>query len=246
MYKKTYDNEYLEKLQLLFRDTKQRSYDLLQPHTNETIADIGCGTGQDAVNISKSGAKIFAIDHDQDLINLAVQRYKNEAIEFICCEANSIPIKSNTIDKIRFDRVFQHIGNHDEIIREAKRLLKPKGEIQIIDTDYFSMSIFLRNEVLERKIIDAITYDRFKGASQIRSIPDILRKHFFQVKTFEIKNYIITDFELANYIIRFDKIVNEEFEKGNISSNELIYWEQSKTEHFNLSLNLILIVAIYV
>ena len=245
MTTKLYDDKYLEILQTLFEKSKQKSYVLLNPQPNETIADIGCGIGQDAINIAKSGAKVFGIDNDQHFIALAnKQQIGNLKLAFICCNANEIPLTDNIIDSIRFDRILQHVADHDKVLKEAARLLKPGGKLIIVDADYLSVSLFLEDEKLERKIIDAIAYNRIPNSHKIRQLPKTLAQNNFSLVSTEIHNYIINDYEFAKSLIRFDKTVDEEFELGNISQTENECWQRYIKRPFNLSINLMLFTAI--
>lgn len=244
MTTKLYDNKYLQELQKLFAKTKQRSYELLNPQANETIADIGCGVGQDALNLAKSGAKIYGIDNDQNFISIAKQQVAdNLQIDFICCNADNIPLANNSIDKIRFDRVLQHIADHEKVLKEVSRLLKPNGQLQIIDTDYLSISLFLEDEKLERKIVDAVAYKRIPNGHKVRQLPKILDQNNFTLLSTEIHNYIISDYEFAKSLLRFDKVFDEELKCGNISQVDYEVWQKHTKGQFNLSINLMLLTA---
>lgn len=243
MSSKTYDNLYLETLQKLFTRTKERSYNLLSPQTMETIVDIGCGVGQDVINLAKSGANIIGIDNDKNFIEIAKKQQHNDLqFQFIYCQADNIPIPSSTIDKVRFDRVLQHISEHEKVLNEVTRILKPNGVLQIIDTDYLSCSLFLEDEILERKIIETVAYKKIPNGHKIRKLPSTLKRIGFTLTTTEIHNYIVNDFEFANYIIRFDNLIKEEFNNGNITDNQLDLWQQGKS-NFHFSLNLIIYQA---
>lgn len=241
---KLYDNDYLHKLQILFSKTKDESCELLDPHTNETIADIGCGIGQDAINLAKSGARIYGIDNDPNFIAIAnKQSTDNLNVNFICCNADNIPLESGTIDKIRFDRVLQHITDQDKVLKESSRLLKPRGLLQIIDTDYLSISLFIEDEKIERKIIDAIAYKRIANGHKVRRLPNKIIENNFTLLSTKIHNYIINDYSLAKSLLRFDIVFDEELEKGNISNEDYEVWQKHSKEHFNLSVNLMLLTA---
>lgn len=240
---KLYDDTYLDQLQTFFNKTKDRSFELLKPQDYETIVDVGCGTGNDALNLSqKSNAKIIGIDHDFNFIALAIAKNTTQKVEFICCEANQIPLSSYSIDKVRFDRVFQHISNQNEVLLEVSRILKPQGTIQIIDTDYLGFNLFLSNKNLESKIINTIAFNRIPNGHTTRSLPETLTKNGFNLTVNEIHNYQINDADFANFIIRFDKIVNEEFHLGKISNDELMDW-QTDRQNFKLSLDLLIYQA---
>lgn len=241
---KLYDNSYLESLQSFLAKTKQRSYQLLNPQASESIADIGCGVGQDAIQLAKSGAKVYAIDNDKKFISIATQQVvDNLEIEFLCCDADKVPLANNSINKIRFDRVLQHIADHDKVLFEVSRLLKPNGLLQIIDTDYLSISLFLQDEKLERKIIDAVAYKRVPNGHKVRQLPKTLENNNFILLSTEIHNYIINDYEFARWLIRFDRVVEQEVECGNISQSDYEVWQNHTRGQFNLSINLMLFMA---
>ncbi len=190
MSNKYYDDQYLTTLQTLFTKTKDRSYALLDLKDSEIVADVGCGVGQDADHIAKHCQKVYGIDNDDVFLDLANQKYGRKELQFIKSSADRIPLENASVDKIRYDRILQYIESHEDVLQEANRLLISGGLLQIIDTDYFSLSLLLGNEVLERKIVDTLAYHRFKGAHKIRKLPSLLEKINFSVSQTEIHNYI--------------------------------------------------------
>lgn len=246
MANKLYDSSYLETMQTFFRRTKERSYELLLPREDDFIVDVGCGIGTDVYRIAQLGAKIIGVDHDPACIEIAQRQDHPENASFICCEAAHIPFEKNSINKIRFDRVFQHIQNHDETLIAVHRTLKNGGQLQIIDSDYLSWALFLEDWELERKILHSLAHRRIPHAHQVRELPRRLSEHGFKIELVEVHNYLVKDFDLANYIIKFDSIVENELKSNAISPSELTAWEIYKkipTQLFNLSINMLLIVA---
>ncbi len=246
MANKLYDSSYLEKMQTFFRRTKERSYELLSPCDDDFIIDVGCGTGSDVCRIAQSGATVVGVDHDPMYIQIATSQNHPENASFICCEAAQMPFKDNSASKIRFDRVFQHIQNHDETLAAAHRVLKDGGQLQIIDSDYLSWALFLEDWKLEQKILHSLAYQRIPHAHQIRRLPRRLVECGFKIEFIEVHNYLVKDFDLANYIIKFDCIIEDEIKNKAISSSERVAWEAHKRKPaplFNISINLLLIIA---
>ena len=243
-----YDIVYLERLRVLLSGLKKRSIELLAPQPGDIIADIGCGTGKDAITIASAGAKVYGIDHNPAMIEVALNQLLTDLnIEFICNDADKLDLPDNSIDKIRFDRVFQHLDNYDKALQEAYRVLKPGGQLQIIDPDHFSITFFLKDIVLERKLVDMVAYHRIPNSYKIRHLPDLLNSVGFNVNLREVHNYLIDSFELANYLIRFDEVVETGYAANDFTYNQYQAWQELKKlprGQFNLSVNLLLINAI--
>lgn len=242
-----YDIVYLERLRVLLSGLKKRSIELLAPQPGDIIADIGCGTGKDAITIASAGAKVYGLDHNPEMIHVAIQNCPNDInIDFSCCEADKIDLPDNSIDKIRFDRVFQHLDNYDNVLLEAHRLLRPGGQLQIIDPDHLSLSFFMDDIAFERKLVDRVAYHRIPNSYKVRHLPDLLNIAGFNVNLTEVHNYLIDSFELANYLIRFDEEVEKGYRSNDFTQIQFEAWQELKNlpiGQFNLSLNLLLINA---
>ncbi len=77
---------------------------LLAPQKNERILDVGCGAGQLAEQISKSGATVIGIDQSADMIQKAKSNYPQ--LEFHVMDAANFSFKTP------FDAVFSNATMH--------------------------------------------------------------------------------------------------------------------------------------
>src|SRR5690349_16636388 len=122
MTKKLYDVAYLEKIDAFLSRTKERSYALLGTQSTDVVADFGCGIGLDAGRLSKSGARVYAIDNDCGFLAIAKERHPSN-VHFIRAAVERIPMGDAVLDKARIDRVLQHVSDHERVLREVRRLL---------------------------------------------------------------------------------------------------------------------------
>jgi ubiquinone/menaquinone biosynthesis C-methylase UbiE len=240
MIKKLYDSSYLDTLQVYFDRTKQHSYKLLDPRPGDVLVDIGCGNGDDALVLAQSGATVIGVDHDPLYVAIANAKDKPENISFICSEAHDLPLESGSVDKVHFERVFQHLPDHPAVMKEVARILKPGGQVQITDSDFLSISFFIEDKELERKVVDAIAFTMVPNAYKVRQIPYLLPGFGFKVLSFEVHNYLMDDYAFADYVIRIDGIVKGLVEKGIVSAKEFETWEKHKAGHFKMSFNVLI------
>lgn len=241
--KKLYDSAYLDTLQVFFDRTKKRSYELLNAAPGHVLVDIGSGNGDDAIALARSGATVIGVDHDQLYVDIANAKDKPDNVSFVCGEAGDLPLATASVDKVHFERVFQHIPDHHAAIKEVHRILKPGGQLQVTDSDFLSISLFLPDTDLERKIAEHIAIDMVPNAWKVRRLPELFGNNGFNVRSVEVNNYIIDSFGFANYIVMLDKNVTLLAEKGRITPAQQELWERHKQGNFNMSFNVLLIDA---
>lgn len=247
MNDKTYDEGYLNQLQYVLAKTISRSLHVLNPQPGETICDVGCGAGDLTSKIAAYGASVIGIDNDENFLLTAKQAKPAKSnIQFICADADTIPLANDSIDKIIIHRVLQHIANHEAVLKECFRILKPGGTLQIVEPDYLSLSFFMDDISFERKLADMVAHYRIPNSYKIRKLPELLNMCGFTIILKEVHNYLIDSFELANYIVRFDTVVEKGYAANEFSQIQYEKWQNLKRQpkgQFNLSLNLVLIMT---
>lgn len=107
----------------------------------QVIVDIGCGNGYMTKEFSPlvTGAgKVYALDRAEEAIDKLVNETTGTNIYPIKADATEkIPIGEASVDLIYLSTVF-HVFSEEQkrrFQREAKRLLKPKGKLAIVEID---------------------------------------------------------------------------------------------------------------
>lgn len=243
-----YDSAYLDTVQSLFGATKRRSYELLNVVPGNRIFDIGCGNGKDAAALAGMGATVLGIDCHADFLKDASQLLsKRLSLDFLQSNADRIALSAESADKIRFDRVFQHLENPTAVLIEAKRLLKPGGICQVVDVDYFGLKISSCDVELERLIVDSIAYERIPNAHNIPDLRAMLADCGFVVTGSEAHPFVVEDYSTAKYLIRFDTVVEQLLLRGRITEKQHQQWkryEDPAEATFRLVIPLIIVMAI--
>jgi len=112
-----------------------RIMDNLKIQPTDTVLDFGCGLGRLTKEISPLCGKIFAVDVSDSMLSLLMNYcagFKNIFMSPMHSETN-IGLMDIQIDKIYSLLVLQHVEKPKafEILKEFKRILKPKGKIFI-------------------------------------------------------------------------------------------------------------------
>ena len=114
------------------------------PGQKTRVLDIGCGNGSLSHLISQHGYEIVGVEESESGVNLARQTFPD--IHFMQASIYDLPFKDleNSFDFVVSAEVIEHLFYPKELIRAAKRCLKPNGRL-IITTPYHG---YLKNLAL--------------------------------------------------------------------------------------------------
>lgn len=93
-------------------------------NAGQAILDLGCGTGVLTVQLAELCNKIVGVDSARSMINRAKQQFSN--IEFKVCDALALPFE-NEFDLVFSNAVFHWISDHDTLLKNIHKVLKPQG-----------------------------------------------------------------------------------------------------------------------
>lgn len=101
---------------------------------NETILDLGAGTGRALKALLKARPKtIYALDQSRAMLKLLEENYPEEVkkgqVKILVGSTNKIALDKNCIDTVVSLHVFKHIRDINPTLKEANRILKSKGFI---------------------------------------------------------------------------------------------------------------------
>jgi ubiquinone/menaquinone biosynthesis C-methylase UbiE len=142
-------------------------------HKNNTVLDVGCGTGQFASCFAQLGYETTGIDISEEMLNVARQKSQNN-IAYIKRDARSLIFDDCTFDCVVSSKLFLHIKHWQEAANEVVRVLKPGGCFM-----YCNELGFFSNQVRKifRKLADEYGYtNRFIGEANLENIHQFFKK----------------------------------------------------------------------
>lgn len=121
------------------RALHDRAVELAAIEPGQTVADIGCGTGNlsFAILAAVPGARVTGLDPDVDALRRAARkaRRRRVALTLVQGYADRIPAEDATLDRIVSSLALHHIEDDGRMAfaREALRALRPGGTVTIVD-----------------------------------------------------------------------------------------------------------------
>jgi len=102
----------------------------------KTVLDIASGEGFGSDLLASSGAKkVYGVDISRTAVTHAKKKYTSGNLEFICGECAHIPLPDNSVDVITSFETIEHHDQHEESMREFRRVLKDDGILVISSPD---------------------------------------------------------------------------------------------------------------
>ena len=122
------------------RDAWQKPHEVIQAlalKPDSVVADIGAGTGYFSVRLSNmvKAGRVYAVDIEPDMVKYLAERAMKEARTNMVAVAGApdsprLPAK---VDLALFVDVYHHVDSRQRYFRNLRKLLKPGGQVAIID-----------------------------------------------------------------------------------------------------------------
>jgi demethylmenaquinone methyltransferase / 2-methoxy-6-polyprenyl-1,4-benzoquinol methylase len=116
--------------------TARRFHSILaQPES--TILDICCGTGDMTMALLRhrpaSARPVLAADFAHAMLTRGAEKFQNRNAIAIEADALHLPLAENSLDLITSAFGFRNLANYEAGLREFHRVLRPRGELGILD-----------------------------------------------------------------------------------------------------------------
>jgi 2-polyprenyl-3-methyl-5-hydroxy-6-metoxy-1,4-benzoquinol methylase len=97
------------------------------------VLDIACGEGYGSNLMAQEAKLVIGVDIDKETVSAAQGKYKKENLSYKEGSTSNIPCQNDFFDIVVSFETIEHHNEHEQMIAEIKRVLKPEG-ILIIST----------------------------------------------------------------------------------------------------------------
>ena len=94
------------------------------------VLDAGCGSGYGAAELT-SAATVTALDISHDALLHACETYARAGLRFAQGSLEALPFADASFDLVLAFEVIEHLEHWEEMLREARRVLKPSGVLLV-------------------------------------------------------------------------------------------------------------------
>ena len=116
-------------------------------HNDQTLLDVGGGTGRVSILFQKKIKKAYVVDSSINMLKEA----QNKGLTTVNSNSEKLPFADETIHRVIIVDAFHHVKNQRETLNEMWRVLKKGGKIIIEEPDinnFFVKLIALGEKIL--------------------------------------------------------------------------------------------------
>jgi ubiquinone/menaquinone biosynthesis C-methylase UbiE/DNA-binding transcriptional ArsR family regulator len=101
-----------------------------------TVADLGSGEGLLSELLARRCKKVIAVDNSEKMVEFGARKARKNGLknlEFRLGNLQNPPIDPESVDLVVLSQALHHAEKPNEAIQAAHRILKPGGELMILD-----------------------------------------------------------------------------------------------------------------
>ena len=115
----------------IHRIWKKNLLNMMNPHNNQNLIDVACGTGDVAklfLNFVNKSSKITCVDPNKGMLKKGKEKLKDfKNLKWINASAENLPVKNDSFDFYTISFGLRNTKSLNRALKEAYRVLKPGG-----------------------------------------------------------------------------------------------------------------------
>ena len=151
------------------------------PHARRILA-LGCGTGIEVRalrRLTRPEVAITGLDHSPALIDAARRLTANEGLSdnvtYQVGDAHQVSYGDGQFDIVTLHTLISHVDDPPQVLREARRLVRPGGTVAVFDGDYASLTFTYPDHALAKTIEEKLVQLIVANPRIMRDLPRLLR-----------------------------------------------------------------------
>ena len=157
------------------------------PLTGKKILDLGCGDGNDLIQMQSKGALAYGIDASKEMVRIAQDNVPNGIIKV--GQFESIPFPDNSMDIVISKWALQTAPIIDPIYKEITRVLKPGGQVILLICHPIRQFIEKKRKgknYFHKEIVESVFFDgQITAKEPSHTLNEYLSPVFFENFTLE-------------------------------------------------------------
>jgi ubiquinone/menaquinone biosynthesis C-methylase UbiE len=220
--------EYLDRAADLGRDEKRIVLDEMSLSPGQTVVDVGCGPGTDLARMAElvgDDGLVVGFDADPVMVSQAGARAAGHAnIRVHVADAHALPLKDSSVDRVRAERVVQHLSRPSHAFAELHRVLRPGGVLAVADPDWDTLVIDDPDTETSRGYGSFVATRVVRNGGTGRALARLAVEAGLEVRSVIASPVVFTDFGTGDTILQLGSVMRRAVEAGVVDSQAARRW----------------------
>ena len=160
---------YLDQMAAAIGDRRRASYQLLDLREGQRFLDVGCGAGEvliDVAGLVGRTGRVSGVDLAETMVETTRARLREAGVdaEVKRADAHQLPFGDGSFDRVRIERVLQHVEDPVTVLAEIRRVLVPGGIVLAVDVNHGQADVATADvetwRVLQRHGMERVRHPR--------------------------------------------------------------------------------------
>ncbi|XTZ16740.1 methyltransferase domain-containing protein [Micromonospora echinospora] len=208
-------------------DYKRRLLAALDVRPGQAAVDLGCGPGTDLAALADAvGADgtVLGIDHQPRMAAEAAGRLADRPnVALREGDLHDLPLPDASVDRLRVDRVLQHVEHPERAVAEARRVLRPGGLFGMAEPDWDTLAVADEDVATSRRFA-RFTAGRVRNATMGRHLVRLADAAGFRIRSVEPVAVLFQDFATADAILGLRRNAARAVAAGELAEADVAPW----------------------
>jgi len=210
------------------RAYKRQMTEAMCLNAGHVVADIGCGTGVDLAAMASlvgSDGAVIGVDADEIMVAEAQRRSMDvSGISVRQGNAHALPLDDSSIDRVRMERVTQHLLDPPAAFADVYRVMRPAGLFVVGDPDWDTLVIDDVDIATSRAYTRFVTTQAVRNGPIGRQLARLATDSGFEVCSVTTIPILFTDRDFGEKILGIDRVTDRAVKAGFITAEAAESW----------------------
>jgi ubiquinone/menaquinone biosynthesis C-methylase UbiE len=207
---------------------RERALAALDLRPGQVALDVGCGPGANLQDLSDgvtATGRVIAVDSDPVMAREAGRRMAGHVnVKVLAGDAHALPLADGCVDRVRVDRVLQHVSSPAGVLGEVRRVTRPDAVVALGEPDWATLAIDSPDLRTSADFTAFVCAHVVRNPSVGRELARLAAGAGFRVRSVHAHAALFGDFAAADQLIGLGRVTRRAVDGGFIDRERAACW----------------------